>query len=99
MKNNNKLNIAIVGLGSIGRRHLRLVREFRPGIKITVVRSGEGKSVSEEKIANENNQKLMTLPDGSEIETFEFANKTMQADFDGVLSIGELYERVQMEDE
>ena len=46
-------HIAIVGLGSIGRRHLRLVREFRPGIKITVVRSGEGKTVSEEKIANE----------------------------------------------
>lgn len=46
-------HIAIVGLGSIGRRHLRLVREFRPEIKITVVRSGEGKAVSEEKIANE----------------------------------------------
>ena len=46
-------HIAIVGLGSIGRKHLRLVREFRPGIKITVVRSGEGKTVLEEKIANE----------------------------------------------
>ena len=46
-------HIAIVGLGSIGRRQLRLVREFRPGIKITVVRSGEGKTVSEEKFANE----------------------------------------------
>jgi len=45
-------HIAIVGLGSIGRRHLRLVREFRPGIKITAVRSGGGEEVPEEKIAD-----------------------------------------------
>ena len=32
--------LAIVGLGSAGRRHLRLVRELRPDVKITVVRSG-----------------------------------------------------------
>jgi len=54
--------------------------------------------IEKEKTANDNNQKLITLSDGSEIETFEFANKTMQADFDGVLSISELYERVQLED-
>mgnify|MGYP000069495627 CR=1 FL=1 len=45
--------IAIVGLGSIGRRHLRLVRELRPGIKIIAVRSGGGEEVPEEKIADE----------------------------------------------
>jgi hypothetical protein len=45
--------IAIVGLGSIGRRHLRLVREFRPEIKIIAVRSGGGNEVPEEKIADE----------------------------------------------
>jgi len=45
-------HIAIVGLGSIGRRHLRLVREFRPGIEIIAVRSGGGKEVPEEKIAD-----------------------------------------------
>ena len=32
-------HIAIVGLGSIGRRHLRLIRRLRPSIKITAVRS------------------------------------------------------------
>ena len=46
-------HIAIVGLGSIGRKHLRLVREFRPGIKIIAVRSGEGREIPEEKIADE----------------------------------------------
>ena len=47
-----KINIGVVGLGNIGRRHLRLVREFLPGIKITIVRSTEGKAVSDEKIAD-----------------------------------------------
>jgi len=45
-------NIAIIGLGSIGRRHLRLAREFRSEIKIIAVRSGKGKKVPEEKIAD-----------------------------------------------
>ena len=44
--------IAIVGLGSMGRRHLRLVRKSRPGIKIIAVRSGRGEEVPEEKIAD-----------------------------------------------
>jgi predicted dehydrogenase len=45
-------NIAIIGLGSIGRRHLRLAREFRSEIKIIAVRSGKGGEVPEEKIAD-----------------------------------------------
>ena len=45
-------HIAIAGLGSIGRRHLRLVREFRPDLEITVVRSSEGNGVPEEKFAD-----------------------------------------------
>ena len=48
----NKENIAIIGLGSIGRRHLRLAREFRSEIKIIAVRSGKEKKVPEEKIAD-----------------------------------------------
>ena len=44
--------IAIIGLGSIGKRHLRLARKLRPEIKIIAVRSGKGKKVQEEKIAD-----------------------------------------------
>ena len=43
--------LAIVGLGSIGRRHLRLISEIRPDIKIIVVRSGHGSACDEEKMA------------------------------------------------
>ena len=43
-------NIGIIGLGSIGRRHLRLVKEFRPGLNVIAVRSGVGKKVGEEKL-------------------------------------------------
>ena len=46
-------NIGIIGLGSIGIRHLRLARKLRPEIKIIAVRSGKGKKVQEEKIADE----------------------------------------------
>jgi len=46
-------HIAIIGLGSIGRRHLRLLREFRPQIKIAAVRSGIGKAIPEEEIIDE----------------------------------------------
>ena len=42
-------NIGIVGLGSIGKRHLRLARKLRPEIKIIAVRSGKGEKVQEEK--------------------------------------------------
>mgnify|MGYP001160088525 FL=1 len=45
-------NIIIVGLGSIGRRHLRLVREVRPDIFIILVRSGKGEKWPEEKLAD-----------------------------------------------
>ena len=43
-------NIGIIGLGSIGRRHLRLVKELRPELNIIAVRSGKGKKVGEEKL-------------------------------------------------
>jgi predicted dehydrogenase len=38
---------AIVGLGSIGRRHLRILRKLRPELEITLVRSGLGGEYSE----------------------------------------------------
>ena len=44
--------IAVVGLGSIGRRHLRLVREVRPGMQVILVRSGQGKKWPEEQLAD-----------------------------------------------
>jgi len=44
--------IAVVGLGSIGRRHLRLVKEVRPGIQVILVRSGQGKKWPEEGLAD-----------------------------------------------
>ena len=43
-------SIGIIGLGSIGCRHLRLVRELRPKLNIIAVRSGMGKKVGEEKL-------------------------------------------------
>ena len=43
--------VAVIGLGSIGRRHLRIISEIRPDIKIIVVRSGKGATCSEESIA------------------------------------------------
>jgi len=45
-------SIAIIGLGSIGRRHLRLTRELFPDIKIFVVRSGIGENHPELIFAN-----------------------------------------------
>ena len=44
--------IAIIGLGSIGRRHLRLAKEIRPDIKVILVRSGKGKKWPEEDMAD-----------------------------------------------
>lgn len=44
--------LAIIGLGSIGRRHLRLVSEIRPDIEIILVRSGYGSECEEEKMAS-----------------------------------------------
>ena len=45
-------NIGIIGLGSIGRRHLRFVKELQPELNIIAVRSGVGKKVEEEKLLN-----------------------------------------------
>jgi predicted dehydrogenase len=45
-------HVAIIGLGSIGRRHLRLIRDLRPDINIIVVRSGKGEYIQEEKLAD-----------------------------------------------
>jgi hypothetical protein len=45
-------NIGILGLGSIGGRHLRLARELRPDLNIIAVRSGKGEAVQEEKLAD-----------------------------------------------
>ena len=44
--------IAIIGLGSIGRRHLRLLSKIRPNIKIILVRSGYGNEYEEEKMVS-----------------------------------------------
>ena len=45
-------NIGIIGLGSIGQRHLRLVKELRPELNIIAVRSGKGKKEEEEIFLN-----------------------------------------------
>jgi len=43
-------HLVIVGLGSIGRRHLRILKEFYPKVLITAVRSGMGDHSSEESL-------------------------------------------------
>lgn len=45
-------HLTVVGLGSIGRRHVRLLRTIRPDIEITLVRSGHGKDYPEEDLAD-----------------------------------------------
>ena len=45
-------HILIVGLGSIGKRHLKMVREYRPNSCITILRSKVGSEIAEEKIAD-----------------------------------------------
>lgn len=44
--------LAIIGLGSIGRRHLRVISKLSPNIDIIVVRSGHGSACQEEKLAS-----------------------------------------------
>ena len=44
-------HIAVVGLGSIGRRHVRVLKELRPELEITLVRSGKGQTWPEEQLA------------------------------------------------
>ena len=48
-----KLNhMAIVSLGSIGRRHLCILKAIRPDIEITLIRSGKGRNQPEEILAD-----------------------------------------------
>jgi predicted dehydrogenase len=56
-------SIGIIGLGSIGCRHLRLARELQPEFNIIAVRSGMGKKVEDEKLANST---LFSLKDAIE---------------------------------
>lgn len=44
-------HIALIGLGSIGRRHIRILKELRPEFEITLVRSGKGPAWPEQKLA------------------------------------------------
>ena len=44
-------HIALVGLGSIGRRHVRILKELRPEFAITLVRSGKGLTWPEQQLA------------------------------------------------
>lgn len=46
--------MAIVGLGSIGRRHLRVLKTTRPEIEVVLVRSGQGGNWPEEDLASFN---------------------------------------------
>lgn len=43
--------LALIGLGSIGRRHLRLLKQLRPDIEVILVRSGRGSRWPEEALA------------------------------------------------
>lgn len=42
---------AIVGLGSIGRRHLRIIKQIRPEVDVVLVRTGKGGFWEEESLA------------------------------------------------
>ena len=45
-------NILIIGLGSIGSRHLKIIKKLRPEVKINLLRRRESKSNNLEKSAN-----------------------------------------------
>jgi predicted dehydrogenase len=46
------VRIAVVGLGSIGRSHVRVLRQYDPDTEIIAVRSGRGGPVPEDDIVN-----------------------------------------------
>ena len=48
MELNRIQHIAVIGLGSIGRRHVRILKRLRPELEITLVRSGKGQTWPEE---------------------------------------------------
>jgi predicted dehydrogenase len=45
-------SLAVIGLGSIGRRHIQVVKKIRPDIMIILVRSGKGQDWPEQKIVD-----------------------------------------------
>ena len=51
MELNRIQHIAVVGLGSIGRRHVRNLKRLRPELEITLVRSGKGPAWPEQQFA------------------------------------------------
>ena len=51
MELNRVQHVAVVGLGSIGRRHVRILKMLRPDLQITLVRSGKGPAWPEQQIA------------------------------------------------
>ncbi|KAA6183924.1 Gfo/Idh/MocA family oxidoreductase [Thiohalocapsa marina] len=53
MNSRSVRRVALVGLGSIGRRHLRLLKQLRPDIDVILVRSGHGGRWPEEALAAE----------------------------------------------
>ncbi|WP_413683849.1 Gfo/Idh/MocA family protein [Prochlorococcus sp. MIT 1011] len=69
LKNSISTNrILICGLGSIGSRHLRLIKEFYPSIKIGLLRSGKGNYRPESLLADfefkEINDSIKWRPNG-----------------------------------
>lgn len=53
--------------------------------------------MKKERMSNEANQELITLPSGEVIETFEFAGKTIQADKTAELTIDDLYALIKID--
>ena len=71
---NSLSKILICGLGSIGRRYLRIIKRFFPDIKIAVLRSGHGPSCEEIKLIDYQtsnlNETIDWLPEASMIFNF-----------------------------